>query len=148
MLTQSLQSFYVKMNEPWGKRPKSAGAKSSSCRFFFSAARNANTKATEYVTFGFFLYIGCFSFYESLNRTVCQRYGYFSVLAATIRERPINYLVLRIVKALLFTHQPDRVVPKVSDVSAADWLYQHTWKNIVTAFLRAGNPSITSQFMW
>ena len=36
-----------------GKRPKSASGKSSSCRFSFSAARNANTKDTEYVTFGF-----------------------------------------------------------------------------------------------
>ena len=36
-----------------GKRPKSASGKSSSCRFLFSAARNANTNATEYVTFGF-----------------------------------------------------------------------------------------------
>ena len=35
------------------KRPKSAGDQSSSCRFSFSAERNANTKATEYVTFGF-----------------------------------------------------------------------------------------------
>ena len=35
------------------KRPKSASSKSSSCRFSFSAERNANTKATEYVTFGF-----------------------------------------------------------------------------------------------
>ena len=34
-------------------------------------------------------------------------------------------------KALLFIHQPDRVALKASDVSAADWLYQHTWKNIV-----------------
>ena len=33
-----------------GKRPKSASGKSSSCRFSFSAARNLNTKATEYVT--------------------------------------------------------------------------------------------------
>ena len=32
------------------KRPKSAGGKSSSCRFSSSAQRNANTKATEYVT--------------------------------------------------------------------------------------------------
>ena len=36
-----------------GKRQKSASGKSSSCRFSFSAERNANTKATEYVTFGF-----------------------------------------------------------------------------------------------
>ena len=42
-----------------GKRPKSASGKSSSCRFSFSAERNANTKATEYVTFGFsFEYCG------------------------------------------------------------------------------------------
>ena len=36
-----------------GKRPKSASSKSSSCRFSFSDERNANTKATEYATFGF-----------------------------------------------------------------------------------------------
>ena len=36
-----------------GTRPKSAYGKSSSCRFSFSAARNAITKATEYETLGF-----------------------------------------------------------------------------------------------
>ena len=36
-----------------GKRPKSARGKSSSCRFSFSAERNANTKAAEYFTFDF-----------------------------------------------------------------------------------------------
>ena len=41
-----------------GKRPKSASSKSSSCRFSFSAARNANTKA---VTFGFSFCILVFS---------------------------------------------------------------------------------------
>ena len=34
-----------------GKRPKSAGGKSSGCRFSFSDERSANTKATEYATF-------------------------------------------------------------------------------------------------
>ena len=38
-----------------GKRPKSASGKSSSSQFSLSAKRNVNTKATEYVTFGFFL---------------------------------------------------------------------------------------------
>ena len=38
---------------PFGKRKKSACSKSSSCRFSFSAARNAITKATEYVPLGF-----------------------------------------------------------------------------------------------
>ena len=36
-----------------GKRPKSVCGKSFSCRFSFSDERNANTKATEYETFGF-----------------------------------------------------------------------------------------------
>ena len=36
-----------------GKRPKSASGKSFSCRFSFPATKNANTKGTEYVTFGF-----------------------------------------------------------------------------------------------
>ena len=31
-------------------------------------------------------------------------------------------------KPLRFIRQPDRVAPKASDVSAADWLYQPTWK--------------------
>ena len=40
-------------------------------------------------------------------------------------------LLLRIMKALPFIHQPDWVVPKASDMSAADRLYQHTWKNMM-----------------
>ena len=110
-----------------GKRPKSASGKSSSCRFSFSAERNANIKATEYATFGFsFSILVFFPFQESLNLIVCQQYGFFSVLAAIIRESSDKQLVLRIVKALPFIHQPDQVAPKASDVSAADWLYQHT----------------------
>ena len=110
-----------------GKRPKSASSKSSSCRFSFSDERNANTKATEYATFGFsFSILVFFPFQESLNLIVCQRYGFFSVLAAIIRENSDKQLVLRIVETLPFIHQPDRVAPKASDVSAADWLYQHT----------------------
>ena len=53
---------------------------------------------------------------------------FFSVLAAIIWGISNKGLVLRIVKALPFIHQPDRVAPKANDVSAADWLYQHTWK--------------------
>ena len=40
---------------------KSASGKSSSCRFSFSATRNTNTKATEYMTFGFSLCLLVFS---------------------------------------------------------------------------------------
>ena len=53
-----------------GTLPKSACGKSSSCRLSFSAARNAITKATEYVTFGFCFHILVFSpFKLSLNVT-------------------------------------------------------------------------------
>ena len=100
-----------------GKRPKSASGKSSSCRFSFSDVRNANTKATEYATFGFsFTILVFFPFQESLNIIICQRYGFFGVLSAIIRESSDKHLVFRIVKALPFIHQPDRVAPKVSDV--------------------------------
>ena len=67
-----------------------------------------------------------FAFEESLNLTVSQRYGFFSVLAAVIRESSDKQLVSRSVNALPFIYQSDRVAPKASDVSAADWLYQHT----------------------
>ena len=56
---------------------------------------------------------------------------FFSVLATIIQESSDKQLVMRIVKALPFIHQPDRVAPKASDVSAADWLYQHRWKNTI-----------------
>ena len=68
---------------------------------------------------------------ESLNLIVCQRYVFFSVLAAIIRKSSGKQLALRSVKALPFIHQPERVAPKASDVSAADWLYQHTWINTI-----------------
>ena len=47
-------------------------------------------------------------------------------LADFHNQSPLLTMVLRIVEALPFIHQPDRVALKVSDVSAADWLYQHT----------------------
>ena len=95
------------------KRPKSAGDQSSSCRFSFTAERNANTKATEYATFGFSFGILVFlPFSTSLNRW----YGFFSVSAAIIRKSSDKQLLLRIVKAMSFIHQSDRVAPKAYDV--------------------------------
>ena len=74
------------------KRQKSAGVQSSSCRFSFSAERNANTKATEYATFGFsFGILVFFPFWTSLNRW----YGFFSVSAAIIRESSDKQLLFR-----------------------------------------------------
>ena len=60
-----------------------------SCRLLLSAARNAITKATEYVNFSFSFRILVFlPFWQSLNVTVCKRYGFFSVLAAILRTNP------------------------------------------------------------
>ena len=56
---------------------------------------------------------------------------FISVLAAIFRESSDKQFVLRIVKALPFIHQPDQAALKASDMSAADWLYQHTWKNTI-----------------
>ena len=79
-----------------GKRLKSASGKSFSCRFSFSAERNANTKATDQT--------------EWLQRQVMcrQLIGYIN------RREKIRYFFTR----------------------------------VVTAFLSAGNPCITPQFMW
>ena len=107
-----------------GTRPKSACSKSSSCRFSFSATRKAISKATEYVTFSFSSRILVFfPFQESLNATICRRQEFFNVLAAIIRKNSTNDLGLRMMKALLFIHQPDRMAPNVRDVST-DWRYQ------------------------
>ena len=78
----------------------------------FIRSRNANTKATEYVTFSFPV--------SRLEPHGLSAIRIFSVLAAIIRESSNKRLVMRIVKALPFIHQPDRVAPKASDVSAAD----------------------------
>ena len=57
------------------------------------------------------------------------------------------------VTASPFIHQPDRVAPKASDVSVADWRYQTRviiiviFTRAVKAFLRAGNPCKTSHFI-
>ena len=81
-----------------------------------------------------------------MNVTVCKRYGFLSVLAAIIRKIATNDLGLRMVMALLFIHQPDRVARKADD---ADWRYQTHVKKydiflmcVIMAFLRAGNPCI------
>ena len=51
------------------------------------------------------------------------------------------------VKALPFFHQPDRVAPKTSNVSAADLRHQSHLKNMVILFRWAGNPCITPRFI-
>ena len=80
----------------------------------------------------FFQYIGFLPLLGKFERRCLSAIRNFSVLAAIIQESADKQLVLRIVKTFLSCiHQPDRVAPKASDVSAADWLYQHTWKNTI-----------------
>ena len=138
-----------------GKRPKSVSGKSSGCRFSFSAAKNVNSKAIEYVTFGFCFCVLVFPLIEEFELHCLSAIRIFQFFS---RHNPRKFrqttLVLGIVKALPFIHQPDRVAPKAGDVSAAGLLYQHTWKNTkffhacCYGFYRAVNPCLTPHFMW
>ena len=125
----------------------------SSCRFSFSAERNFNTKATEQATFGFyFSVLVFFLFQESLNHIVCQRYGFFSVLAAIIRESSDKQHVLRIVKACcsfisLTEWRQRRVTYKMISYINTLGKNRHFFTCVVTAFLRARNPCRTPKFM-
>ena len=82
-----------------------------------------------------------------MNLTFYQRYGFFLCLAVRIRESFDKQLVLRIVKALLFIHQLDRAAPKASDVAAADWLYQDTWKKYDVFFTRVGTALLRAGYL-
>ena len=63
---------------------------------------------------------------QSLNVTVYKPYGFFSVLAAIIRTNPDKRPWIENGEdfARPFTHQPDRVARKASDVLAANWRYR------------------------
>ena len=64
----------------------------------------------------FFIVLVFFPFWEGLNLIAWVRYGFFSVLAAIIRENSDKQILVRIVNASLFIHQLDRVAPKAIDV--------------------------------
>ena len=131
-----------------GKRPKLASGKSSSCRFSFSAKRNANTKATEFVTFGFsFSILVFFPFLESLNLAVCQRYGFFSRHKSRILK--INNLYWeswRLCRSFinLIEWRQRRVTCQqlIAYINTREKI-RYFFTCVVTAFLRAGNPCIT-----
>ena len=71
---------------------------------FHSQVREMLTPKPLNTQLSVFLLVVFFPFQESLNLIVCQRYG------------SNKQLVLRIVNALPFIHQPDRVAPKASDM--------------------------------
>ena len=125
-----------------GTRPKAACGKSSCCRSSFSVGRNPITKATDYVTFSFSFRI--LVVYPPLAMRI------FKCFSSRDPRQKIstNDLRLRMMRALIGWHE------KTNEVVAADWRYQTDVKLsyfsrcIVTAFLRAGNPCVTLQFIW
>ena len=92
--------------------------------FSFSAVRSTLTKG-KYLTFGFSFRISVFfPFSESLNVTVCKRYEFFSIFNCQNPRKfgqTKNDLGLRMVNALPFIYQPDRVALQASNVSAAEY---------------------------
>ena len=108
---------FTKRRRLSGKQPKSANYKSSSCRFH-SQPREMLTPKPLNTQLSVFILVYWFSssFRKVWTSLSGSGYGVFSVLAAIIRESSDKQLVLRIVKALPFIHQPDRVAPKTSDV--------------------------------
>ena len=131
-------------------RPKSSCGKSSSCWLSFLAARNAITKDTEYVTFGFSFHILSSFPSRKVWTSLSLSDTNFLVFKQPLSEKiPTNDLGLKMVETSPFLHQPDRVARKASDVQQLIGDIKHTWKIrcffscVVTAFLRAGNPCIT-----
>ena len=79
--------------------------------------------------FRFFLrYFGFLPLLEKFEPHCLSAIRIFSCFSRH-NSRKFRQIIMRIVKALPFIHQPDWVVPKASDVSATDWLYQYKWKN-------------------
>ena len=108
-----------------GKQSKSAMAsgKSSRCRFSFLAARIRNFRIRNF-RFSF-SFNGFLPLLGKFERHCLWAIRIFQCFSCRNRKKiPTNHLVLWIVKALPFIHQPDRVAPKGSDMSATDWRYQ------------------------
>lgn len=78
---------------------------------------------------------------------------FFNTIGLYWHENSKNYHRLRMVIALSVIHQLDRVMRKTSNASAAVCRYQTHVKYYcsncaLTAFLKAGNPCETPQFIW
>ena len=92
-----------------------------------------------------------------MNVTVGKRYGFFIIFLKLQSENiPKNDFRLRMVKALLFIHQPDGVAQRaktyqqlIGDINLFHETHVKKYRifsRVFTAFLRAGNPSITPYF--
>ena len=91
----------------------------------------------------FFWYIVFFPFLESLNFTVSQRYRFFSVLTATIRESSDKLPCIENREGFA-VHSSTWQIGYINTREKIRYFFTC----IVTAFLRAGNICITPQFTW
>ena len=128
-----------------GSRPKSAYGKYFSARFPFSAARNFFINDTEYVGFGFFFFriLVFFPSLQSLNVSSHKPKKFdkspwigngegFAVCSSTRRSGAKEEWRFSSWLAISNTREKD----------------SYFFRRVVTAFLRAENPSITPQFTW
>ena len=124
-----------------GTQPKSACSKSSSTRFSFSAARNAITKTTKYVTFGFYVRILVFS---PLERTLSVSYSGHN--PRKFRQTTLDWEWWGFA-----VHSSPWPSGTKGEWRVSTWLaisntsvkISNFFTCVVTAFLTAGNPCIT-----
>ena len=123
-----------------GKQPKSASYKSSSCRFSFWAERNVNTKATEYVTFGFsFVYWFFFpsrKVWTSLSVSDTDFFLY----------RELWKLCHSFINLTEWRQRRVTCQQLIGYINTREKI-RYFFTCVVTAFLRAGNSCIALQFM-
>ena len=131
-----------------GKRPKSASCKSSSCRFSFSAARNANTKATEYVIFGFSFCILVFPLLEKFEPHCLSAIRIFQCFNRhnlwKFRQPTLYWESWRLCRSFInLTEWRQRRVTCQQLIGYINirQKVRYFFTCVVTAFLRAGNPS-------
>ena len=89
-----------------------------------------------------------------MNLTDCQRYGFFSVLAANNSRNLRRTTCIENSEDLPFIHESDRGAPEASDVqqligyiNTRGKKYARNFTRVVTTFLRAENLCKTPQFM-
>ena len=140
---------------PLHYKKKSFSGKSSSCRFSFSAARNANTKATEYVTFGFSFCTLVFPLLEKFEPHCLSAIRIFQCFNRhnlwKFRQPTLYWESWRLCRSFInLTEWRQRRVTcqqLIGYINTREKI-RYFFTCVVTAFLRAGNPCITPQFIW
>ena len=146
----SYRLFPYRHEESFGYTPKIELGQIFQLSIFILSGEKYHSQNHWKRNFRFFLCILVFfAFWESLNVTVCKRYGFFSVLAAVIRENSDNN------GEGFAVHLSTWPSGTRGDWRVGRWLtvaISNTWKityfSCVTAFLRAENLCIAHQSIW